>query len=119
MTSTNASATSAATIDPLSGRVASRTDANGATRSYVYDEIGRNTEISKMMSGGAAPVPLITIEYNANDAGYAHAIARHVDAFDGLGIGEGVLKERPAGDGVRGHHLAVRTPVIEHAIHLQ
>ena len=74
--------TSSATFDPLSGRVASRTDANGATRQYVYDEIGRNTEISKMSTGGPS-TPLITIEYNANDPAYAHAIARHVDDFDG------------------------------------
>ena len=74
--------TSSATFDPLSGRVASRTDANGATRSYVYDEIGRVTEISKMSTGGA-PTPLITFEYNANAPSYAHAIAKHVDDFDG------------------------------------
>lgn len=74
--------TSTATFDPLSGRVASRTDANGATRRYVYDELGRNVEISNIAVGGS-PTALITIEYNANDPAYAHAIARHQDIFDG------------------------------------
>lgn len=74
---------SSATFDPLSGRVASRTDANGATRHYAYDELGRMVEISRMTTGGGAPTPLITFEYDATDAVYAHAIARHVDDFDG------------------------------------
>jgi RHS repeat-associated protein len=74
---------SQATFDVLSGRVASRTDANGATRHYTYDELGRPTEISKMAVGAATPTPLVTFEYNANDPNYAHAIARHVDDFDG------------------------------------
>ena len=74
---------SSATFDPLSGRVASRTDANGATRSHVYDEHGRIVETSTMATPGSASTPLITFEYNANDPGYAHAIARHVDSFDG------------------------------------
>ena len=39
---------SSATFDPLSGRVASRTDANGATRSHVYDEHGRIVETTTM-----------------------------------------------------------------------
>ena len=36
-----------------------------------------------MATPGSPSTPLITFEYNANDAGYAHAIARHVDSFDG------------------------------------
>ena len=43
---------SSATFDPLSGRVASRTDANGATRSHVYDEHGRIVETTTMATPG-------------------------------------------------------------------
>jgi RHS repeat-associated protein len=74
---------SSATFDPLSGRVASRTDANGATRSHVYDEHGRIVETSTMATPGSPSTTLITFEYNANDPAYAHAIARHVDSFGG------------------------------------
>ena len=74
---------SSATFDPLSGRVASRTDANGATRSHVYDEHGRIVETTTMATPGDPATSLITFEYNANDPTYAHAIARHVDTFDG------------------------------------
>ena len=74
---------SSATFDPLSGRVASRTDANGATRSHVYDEHGRIVETTTMATPGDPATSLITFEYNANDPGYAHAIARHVDTFNG------------------------------------
>ncbi|HEX4980549.1 MAG TPA: RHS repeat domain-containing protein, partial [Ilumatobacteraceae bacterium] len=74
---------SSATFDPLSGRVASRTDANGATRSHVYDEHGRIVETTTMATSGFPATSLITFEYNAHDPNYAHAIARHVDTFDG------------------------------------
>jgi YD repeat-containing protein len=74
---------SSATFDPLSGRVASRTDANGATRSFVYDELGRIVSTSTMATPGSPSTALITFEYHANDPAYAYAIARHVDSFDG------------------------------------
>lgn len=74
---------SSATFDPLSGRVASRTDANGATRSYVYDEHGRIVETSTMATPTSTSTPLITYEYHANDPGYGYAIAHHVDGFGG------------------------------------
>ena len=74
---------SSATFDPLSGRVASRTDANGATRSHVYDEHGRIVETTTMATPGDPATSLITFEYHANDPDYAHAIARHVDTFNG------------------------------------
>ena len=70
-------------VRPAVGPVASRTDANGATRSHVYDEHGRIVETSTMATPGNPATPLITFEYNANDPAYAHAIARHVDTFDG------------------------------------
>jgi YD repeat-containing protein len=80
---------SSATFDPLSGRADSRTDANGAKRSYVFDEHGRIVLTTKMGTSDNPQLPsdpsaaLITYEYNANDAAWGHAIARHVDPADG------------------------------------
>jgi RHS repeat-associated protein len=75
---------SSATFDPLSGRVASKTDGNGARRDYVYDEHGRIVSTSTMAATPAgATSPLITYEYHANAAGYGYAIASHADSFDG------------------------------------
>jgi hypothetical protein len=78
-----AGTSSSATFDPLSGRVASRTDANGATRNHVYDEHGRIVQTSTMATATSPATDLITFEYHANDPEYGYAIARHVDAFDG------------------------------------
>jgi RHS repeat-associated protein len=75
---------STATFDPLSGRVASKTDGNGARRDYAYDEHGRIVLTSTMAPTPlAATTPLITYEYHANAAGYGYAIASHDDSFDG------------------------------------
>ncbi len=74
---------SSATFDPLSGRADSRTDANDATRSYVFDEHGRIVSTSTMATPGNPSTALITYEYNANDPDYGYAIARHVDPANG------------------------------------
>ncbi|MHA6525880.1 SpvB/TcaC N-terminal domain-containing protein [Tessaracoccus sp. G1721] len=76
---------SSATFDPLSGNVASRTDANGAVREFSYDELGRIVTASAVKPPsvpGPAPL-LVTYEYHATADDYAYAVARHVDELDG------------------------------------
>ncbi|HSO70575.1 MAG TPA: SpvB/TcaC N-terminal domain-containing protein, partial [Arachnia sp.] len=76
---------SSATFDPLSGNVASRTDANGATREFSYDELGRIVTASAVRppaTPGPAPL-LVSYEYHATADDYAYAVASHVDELDG------------------------------------
>ena len=71
--------TSSATFDPLTNRVAARTDANGAVINYTYDALARLASISSPVA--TDPQPLVTFEYfvKPNDP---HAVARHYDAFN-------------------------------------
>lgn len=70
--------TSSATFDPLTNRVASRTDANGNVINYKYDALARQASISSPVPSD--PRPLVSFQYflRPNDP---HAVARHYDAF--------------------------------------
>ena len=70
--------TSSATFDPLTNRVASRTDANGNVINYTYDPLARLASISSPVPSD--PQPLVSFEYfvKPNDP---HAVAHHYDAF--------------------------------------
>lgn len=70
--------TSSATFDPLSGRVASRTDANGNTSHYAYDAFGRIISIS--LPGSTED--LVTFDYAPSATAYGYAIAHHTDQFN-------------------------------------
>ena len=70
---------SSATFDPLAGRVATRTDANGNVTTYTYDSLARIKSISSPRPGDP---DLVTYEYFPTDAGYAYALAHHYDAFN-------------------------------------
>lgn len=70
--------TSTATFDPLSGRVASRTDANDNTSHYAYDAFGRIISIS--LPGSTQD--LVTFDYAPSASGYGYAIAHHTDQFN-------------------------------------
>jgi RHS repeat-associated protein len=71
---------SSATFDPLAGRVATRTDANGNVTTYSYDSLARIKTISSPRP--ADPLPLVTYEYAPTAPGYAYAVAHHYDAFN-------------------------------------
>ncbi len=70
--------TSSATFDPLTNRVASRTDGNGNVIHYTYDALARQASISSPVASD--PQPLVTFQYfvKPNDP---HAVAHHYDAF--------------------------------------
>jgi RHS repeat-associated protein len=70
--------TSWATFDPLSGRVATRTDANLNVTRYTYDALARIKSISSPRASD--PLPLVTYDYfpQATDA---YAVAHHYDSF--------------------------------------
>ncbi|WP_153395385.1 SpvB/TcaC N-terminal domain-containing protein [Ornithinicoccus halotolerans] len=72
--------TSSATYEPLSGRPASRTDANGTTVEYTYDAFGRITSIGSPLPEDNAP--LVTFEYHPSASAYGYAVARHYDRFN-------------------------------------
>jgi RHS repeat-associated protein len=72
--------TSSATYDPLAGRVASRTDANGNTVRYTYDSLGRIRSIGSPRPEDVEP--LVTFEYRPSAPGYGYAVARHLDIFN-------------------------------------
>ncbi|MBO9524411.1 MAG: hypothetical protein J7518_22970 [Nocardioidaceae bacterium] len=67
--------TSVSTFDPLSAEIATRTDANGSTTSYWHDALGRLTRVRTPDGGG------VSYEYHPEAAGYAYAMAHHVDRF--------------------------------------
>lgn len=67
--------TSVATFDPLSGQIATRTDANGDQTSYDHDALGRLTKTT-MPDGGS-----VSYEYHPNAPDYAWAMAHHSDRF--------------------------------------
>ncbi|AXH95673.1 SpvB/TcaC N-terminal domain-containing protein [Ornithinimicrobium avium] len=69
--------TSSATFDPLSGRVASRTNAPGWTTSYTYDTLGRIVAISQIGESEA----LVSFDYAPSDPDYGYAVAHHTDAL--------------------------------------
>lgn len=70
--------TSSATFDPLSGGVASRTDANGNVIRSTYDPLGRIASVSSPVT--TDPRPLITYDYSLQP-GNSHVIAHHFDVF--------------------------------------
>ena len=78
-TKTRQGTMSSATFDPLNGRVASRTDANGKTINYTYDSLARIKTISSPRPQDTAP--LVSFTYNPTAAGYAYAKASHLDIF--------------------------------------
>jgi RHS repeat-associated protein len=73
--------TSSATFDPLTNRVASRTDANGNVTHYTYDALARQASISSPVPSD--PQALVTYEYflSTPAAPTAHAVAHHFDVF--------------------------------------
>jgi RHS repeat-associated protein len=73
-----------ATFDPLSNRVATRTDANGNVTTYTYDPLARIASISSPVP--TDPQPLVTYQYFLSTlaAPTAHAVAHHFDFFHPL-----------------------------------
>jgi RHS repeat-associated protein len=69
---------STATFDGLTGRVASRTDANGQVTSYTYDAFGRVATITGPYEQ-ASGTPTVRFEYHADAAGHAYGVARNFD----------------------------------------
>ncbi len=69
--------TSTATFDWSSGYVKNRTDANGNTTSYRYDDLGRLASISNPLQAD-----VVTFEYHPSAPDYGYAVARHVDDFN-------------------------------------
>ncbi|MPZ52145.1 MAG: hypothetical protein GEU79_05340, partial [Acidimicrobiia bacterium] len=73
--------TSTASYHGPSGRLASRTDANGHTTTYTYDAVGRLSTIKGPYEQGG-DTATVTFEYHPTDNAYAYAVARHYDAFN-------------------------------------
>lgn len=71
---------STATFDPFTGRVASRTDANGQVTTYTYDAFGRPASITLPTEQGTGRAT-VTYEYHPVAGGRWWAAARHADAF--------------------------------------
>ncbi|GEM_PF-1329699 len=69
--------TSTATFDGDSGRIASRTDANGNTTSYEYDNLARIWKISNELQDD-----VVEFVYNPTADAYGYAIAKHHDRFN-------------------------------------
>jgi RHS repeat-associated protein len=69
-----------ATLDPLTGQIASRTDANNQTTSYTYDAFGRIATITGPYEQGTGHAS-VSFEYNATTPGFASAIAHNFDAL--------------------------------------
>src|SRR5262249_52607619 len=70
--------TAVATFDGLTGRIASRTDANGQVTSYTYDAFGRIASITgpyEQVAGNRT----VTYEYHADSPSYAYAVAHNFD----------------------------------------
>ncbi len=72
--------TASAVYDGRTGRIASRTDANGQRTSYTYDAAGRLASITRPAEQGAHRT--VTFEYFPRAADYAYAVAHHHDAFN-------------------------------------
>jgi RHS repeat-associated protein len=72
--------TGRATFDGRTGRVASRTDANGQRWSYTYDAFGRLASVTSPYEQGSGRAT-VTFEYFPTAPGYAYAVAHHFDAF--------------------------------------
>jgi RHS repeat-associated protein len=70
-----------ATFDGITGRIASRSDANGQTTSYTYDPAGRLASITEPNEQGSGHATA-SFEYLPNAPGYAYAIAHNYDAFN-------------------------------------
>ncbi len=73
-----------ATFDSKSGRIASRTDVNGQTTTYSYDNFGRISDIRAPFER-ATDKPTVHFEYHPTDAkppSYSWAKASHYDAFN-------------------------------------
>ncbi|GLI28356.1 hypothetical protein ARHIZOSPH14_25980 [Agromyces rhizosphaerae] len=69
--------TSTAMFDGDSGRIASRTDANGNTTSYEYDSLSRIWKISNELQDD-----VVEFLYNPTASAYGYAIAKHHDQFN-------------------------------------
>lgn len=68
--------TSSATFDGPTGRVSSRTDANGNVTQYLYDALSRQKKIT-YPDGGT-----VDFEYAPTNSSYPYAVARHSDEFN-------------------------------------
>ncbi|HET8946568.1 MAG TPA: RHS repeat-associated core domain-containing protein, partial [Candidatus Polarisedimenticolia bacterium] len=68
------------TFDGRTGRIASRTDANGRTTSYTYDPAGRLASITSPKEQGTGQAT-VTFEYHPTAPAYAYAVAHHFDVF--------------------------------------
>ena len=68
--------TSSATFDGPTGRVSSRTDANGNVTTYAYDALSRTRKIAYPDGGSVA------FEYAPTDPEYPYAVAHHSDEFN-------------------------------------
>ncbi|GAB3051208.1 hypothetical protein GCM10027053_08200 [Intrasporangium mesophilum] len=67
---------SSAVFDGPTGRVASRTDANGNTTTYTYDAFSRVKTVTSPDNGVA------TYDYHPDDASYPFATVKHSDEFN-------------------------------------
>jgi YD repeat-containing protein len=70
--------TAVATFDGRTGRIATRTDANGQVTSYTYDPFGRIASVTGPYEQGTAN-KTATFEYHADNSSYAYAVAHNLD----------------------------------------
>ncbi len=69
-----------ATYTGVNGALASQTDANKATTSYTYDDLGRLKDVTGPLDQGSGHTT-IAFEYHPDAPDYAYAVAKHFDRY--------------------------------------